>query len=286
MAYPKPSLKCELLKVNALEPKVPERNIGRMRISCSVFAGVVSGTALTLVLSGCGKSGSQSEPAMPETQSALNTAATETKKAISEGASKIAETAKATASDATSKFLSTLKNQGDNVLSSIGQDLAAKAKSLVDSCGANEAVKSNVENSLNSLAAGKDSEALAPAFQLSANQAQTQTQSTGSGLGLTAPQMQLAKEVGNLASAFVVQRNFSSLPGAQGDVATLVNSLRNGQYAATLPPLKNIMGNASLTPAQKDLLGTVADKYAPSLKQAAGTLQQGLQTLQGLGGKK
>jgi hypothetical protein len=251
-----------------------------MRTLSNHFVSFVCGVALTLVGGGCGDSKSGSQPVMPETQGALNTAATETKKALSEGVSTIAETAKATASDVTSKFLSTLKTQGDGVLSSIGQDLATKAKSLVDSCGANETVRTNVESSLTSLAAGKDSEALAPAFQLSAAQSQ------GGGLSLTAPQMQLAKEVGNLASAFVVQRNFSSLSGAQGDVATLVSSLRTGQYAATLPPLKNIMNNASLTPAQKDLIGSVADKYAPSLKQAAGTLQQGLQTLQGLGGTK
>lgn len=248
-----------------------------MRTSLFTLIGLVTG--LAWVGGGCGdKPGSQ--PTMPETQGALNTAATEAKKAVSEGASAVAQAAKSAAADAGSKFLATLKTQGDNVLNSIGQDLATKAKSLVDSCAANEAVKTNVESSLASLASGKDSEALAPAFQLSAPQTQ------GGGLGLTAPQMQLAKEVGNLASAFVVQRNFSSLSGAQGDVATLVNSLRSGQYAATLPPLKNIMNNASLTPAQKDLIGSVADKYAPSLKQAAGTLQQGLQTLQGLGGAK
>lgn len=219
---------------------------------------------------------------MPETQSALSSAAAETKKAVSEGATQVAEAAKAAASDASSKFLAMLKTQGDTVLSSLGQDLAAKAKALADSCVGSETVKAALDKSLASLTAGKDSEALAPAFQLSAGQSQGQT----GGLGLTPAQLQLAKEFGNLTSAFVVQRNFSSLAGAQGDVASLVNSLRNGQYAATLAPLKNIMNNASLTPAQKDLIGSVADKYAPSLKQAAGTLQQGLQTLQGLGGTK
>jgi len=124
------------------------------------------------------------------------------------------------------------------------------------------------------LVGGKDSEALKPALQL----AQT--------VGLTDSQVKLAKEVGNLASAFVVQRNFSALSGAEGDVATLVRSLRDGQYAATLAPLKNIMNNASLTPVQKDLISSIADHYAPSLKQAAGALQQGRQGLQGLPGTK
>ncbi len=228
--------------------------------------------AAAMWLTGCGKSSDSTS--MPETQKALGTAADEAKKNLAQAASTVAESAKATASDVTSKFVTMAKAQGDSVLSAIGQDLGNKAKSLVDSCGSNENVKTNVEASLASLQAGKDTEALAPALQLP------------QGVGLTEGQRQLAKEVGNLASAFVVQRNFSSLQGSQGDVATLVNSLRNGQYAATLPPLKNLMNNASLTPNQKQIIGSLADQYAPSLKQAAGMLQQGLQGLGGLGGTK
>lgn len=232
-------------------------------------------------LAGCGKPSGPptpsetSQPAMPQTQSALSTAADETKKAVAEAASTAAETAKTTAADIASKFVAMAKSQGDNILNSIGQDLGAKAKALADSAGVNPAVKTNLDASLSSLLNGKDSDALAPAFQLSSQ-----------GLSLTGPQLQLAKEVGNLASAFVVQRNFSSLSGAQGDVATLVSALRGGEYAATLPPLQKIMNNASLTAPQKDLLGTLADNYAPALKQAAGTVQQGLKTLQGLPGVK
>ncbi len=232
------------------------------------------------VLASCGKSdsssgpGQETKPIMPETQKSLSTAAAETKKAVSDAAATAVDSAKTTASDITSKFVLMAKNQGDNVLSSIGQDLAGKANSLVDTSGGNDAVKTNVQSSLTALTNGKDSEALAPAFQLS------------QGLSLTGPQLQLAKEVGNLASAFVVQRNFSSVSGAQGDVATLVGSLRNGQYAATLSPLKNIMNNASLTADQKQLISSIADKYAPGLSQAAGTVQEGLKSLQGLPGLK
>ncbi len=232
----------------------------------------ISCVAVAALLAGCGKSDSTGEPALPKTQGALSTAADETKKAVSEAASTVAASAKATASDVASKFLSVAKTQGDSVLRSIGQDLAAKAKSLVDSSSNNPSVSTNVNTTLTALADGKDNQALAPAFQ------------TAQGMGLTPAQTQLAKEVGNLASAFVVQRNFSTLEGAQGDVATLVNSLRNGQYAATLQPLQKIWSNASLTPDQKQLVGSIVDQYAPSLKQAAGSLQQGLQKLQGLPG--
>ncbi len=227
------------------------------------------------LIAGCGKPNTPAgEQAMPETQKALGTAADETKKALNDAASTVAQTAKSTASDIASQFLSMAKGQKDNVLNSIGRDLGLKAKSLSDSCGANESVKTNLDKTMTAMLQGQDTQALAPAFQVS------------QGLNLTPPQLQLAKEVGNLASAFVVQRNFASLSGAQGDVATLVNSLRGGEYAAALPPLQKIMNNASLTPAQKDLVGSLADKYAPSLKQAAGSLQQGLDTLKGLPGLK
>lgn len=233
-------------------------------------------TAAAVMLAGCDSSkskpdsGAASEPALPKTQEALASAAGEAGKVVSAAASNVTETAKTAASDLASQLASLAKTQSDTVLSSIGQDLSAKAKSLADACTGNPSVKTNLDQSLSAMLNGKDSEALAPAFKT----AQTR--------GLTAGQLQLAKEVGNLASAFVVQRNFSSLQGAQGDVSTLVSSLRNGQYTTALPPLQKIMSNASLTQPQKDLLGSLADKYAPSLKQAAGSLQQGLQSLQGL----
>lgn len=231
-----------------------------------------------MALVGCDGSKSTSgsaenaQPVMPQTQQAVNTAADETKKAVAEAVSTVSASAKATVSDLTSKFVAMAKQQGDNVLSSIGQDLSTKAKALVDASGGNETIKTNVESSLTAMLNGNDKSALAPAFQL------PQT------VGLTPNQLQLAKEVGNLASAFVVQRNFSALSGAQGDVATLVKALRDGQYSATLPPLKNIMNNASLTASQKEILGSITDKYAPQLKQATDALQKGLQGLQGLPG--
>src|SRR5689334_6160305 len=85
------------------------------------------------VLAGCGKSESgsgagngPSQPAMPQTQGALATAADETKKAVSDAASTVAQNAKSTANDIASQFLTMAKAQKDNVLSSIGQDLGLK----------------------------------------------------------------------------------------------------------------------------------------------------------------
>jgi len=46
---------------------------------------------------------------------------------------------------------------------------------------------------------------------------------------------------------------------------------------ANTPPrclLSKILNNARITAPQKEILGSITDKYAPSLKKAAGTLQQ------------
>jgi hypothetical protein len=174
------------------------------------------------------------------------------------------------AADSASQFAATAAAQPDKVAASIGSELAAKAKSLTQSAAGNSDLKSQVAGALHSLSAGKDASALSSLFQ-GAKQS-----------SLTPPQMQLAKDVGNLASAYVVQRNFSSLDGAQGDVATIVNSLRKGEVVPAVPALKSLSQNAALTSQQKDLLGTLADQYAPGLKNASDSLKQGLQGLQGL----
>jgi hypothetical protein len=96
--------------------------------------------------------------------------------------------------------------------------------------------------------------------------------------------MQLAKDVGNLASAYVVQKNFASLEGAQSDVATIVNSLRQGQITPAIPAIQKVAQNASLTPTQKQLVASIADKYAPGVTKTAGALQQGLHSVPGFGG--
>ena len=158
-------------------------------------------------------------------------------------------------------------------MSSVGNDLATKAKTLVQSAAGNATLKSQLASSLKSFAGGNDSGGLSTIYQAAQS------------ASLTPPQMQLAKEVGNLASAYVVQKNFASLEGAQGDVATIVNSLRQGQITPAIPALQKVAQNANLTAAQKQLMASIADKYAPGISKAAGALSQGLQSLPGLGGK-
>ena len=113
---------------------------------------------------------------------------------------------------------------------------------------------------MNQRIGGLDSAALGSAFKLV------------SAAKLTSEQLELARQFGNLASAYVVQKNFSALDGAQGDVANIVNALRSGKIKAALPSLKTIAQNAKLTATQKTLITTIADKYAPGLSKAAGAM--------------
>jgi len=180
-------------------------------------------------------------------------------------------TVKTVVTDLTAQFAQAATAQTDKLLGAIGGDLAGKVKSLTQTLGANDALKSQLDGALQSLTDGKDATALSQVFQV----AQAAT-------NLTPQQQQLAKEVGNLTSAFVVQKNFSALDGAQGDVAGVVNALRQGNITAAIPPLQKVAQNAGMTPSQKQLITSLADQYAPGLKKAADTLQQGLKSLPSL----
>jgi hypothetical protein len=73
--------------------------------------------------------------------------------------------------------------------------------------------------------------------------------------------MSLAKDIGHVGSAYLVEKNLGSLDGSQSDVATIASSLRSGNVTATLPAIKKISQNASLTLDQKpvDLHGGQTD---------------------------
>ncbi|MEI6195802.1 MAG: hypothetical protein WCS42_15890 [Verrucomicrobiota bacterium] len=157
-------------------------------------------------------------------------------------------------------FLEQAKASGDSQLGTIASELAGKVKSLGGLLGGNAAVSDSLNSTLKSLTGGADSAALASAFNL-VKEAK-----------FTPEQLGLAKQVGSLTSAYVVQKNFAALEGQQGDVATIVSSLRSGKIKNALPSLKNVAASAKLTDTQKQLITTIADKYAPGLNKAAGAL--------------
>jgi hypothetical protein len=232
------------------------------------------------LLSGCGKSSNPSPDTNTQAPAASAPAATNTVAATVQAVTTAAtETVKATAQAAQSAvaklatdLVSQAKATTDTQLGSIATELADKVKSLDASTGTNQAAQAALTGTVQSLVNGQDSGALSSAFQL----AKSAT--------LTPEQITLAKDVGNVASAYVVQKNFASLEGSQGDVASLVTSLRKGELTSTLVPLQNITQNAKLTDTQKTLVSSLADQYAPGLKKAADTVNQGLDTLKKLPG--
>lgn len=216
---------------------------------------------------------SAQESAKPAAEQATQTASnsTATAAAATDSVKAVAGQAAQTATDAASQLLSLAESQSDKVLASIGQDLAPKLKSLATSLAGQPAAKSQVDSTLKSLVSGDSAGTIEAVTTL----AQAK---------LTPEQTDLAKQVRDLAAAYVVQKDFSALEGVQGEVATVVGALRKGEVATALPALSGIAAKAKLTPAQKDLVSSIAEKYAPAgLKQAGDALQQGLKSIPGLG---
>ena len=166
------------------------------------------------------------------------------------------------------RFLDAAKASSDSKLGDIASELTTKIETFGAILCTNAVIQTKLDNTLKSLTGGKDSAALKSAFKLV------------SAAKLTPEQMNLAKQVGNLTSAYVVQKNFASLEGAQGDVATIVSSLREGQVTTAIPAIKNVATNAHLTDGQKTLITKVADRYAPGWEKA-GALMNGLKKLPG-----
>jgi hypothetical protein len=162
--------------------------------------------------------------------------------------------------DVAAKFVDAAKASSDSQLGGIASELTGKAESLGTAVGGNSAIMGKLNSTLSSLTGGQDSAALASAFKLA------------SSAKLTPEQLGLAKQFGNLASAYVVQKNFATLDGSQGDVATIVTSLRAGKIKDAVPSLKNVATSAKLTDTQKQLITTITDKYVPGFSKASGAM--------------
>ena len=125
-------------------------------------------------------------------------------------------------------FLNAAQSSSDTQLSGLAGELVGKLQALEAAGGTNSAITSTVDSMLKSLTGGEDSAGLTSALKLA------------TAAKLTPEQVGLAKQVGNLASAYVVQKNFATLDGSQSDVATIVSSLRSGQVTPAIPALQNV----------------------------------------------
>ena len=181
-----------------------------------------------------------------------------------------AQDSSATLSSQLHELAGASQSSTDATLKSLGGELAAKAQSLGTSLAGSPETQSHLTGALQSLLGNKGPEALTDFQKLSAAK-------------LTPDQMKLAKDVGHVGSAYLVQKNLGALDGSQSDVAQIVSSLRKGNVTEALPAIKKVSQNANLTPEQKDLLTAMAEKLAPGMGKAGEAISGGLKSLPGLG---
>lgn len=166
---------------------------------------------------------------------------------------------------------STKGGSTDGLIKNISTDLQGRVSKLATSLGDNATVKEQLNTAVQSLLGNKDIDAISSLNKLTSAK-------------LTPEQTTLVKDVYNAGAALVTQRNFSSIEGMNTDVAQLANSVWKGNYTEALTPLQKLYSQSTLTAPQKELLGATYDKYMPAgWKDAAGTVQKGLNTLQQFG---
>ncbi|HAV62571.1 MAG TPA: hypothetical protein DCY13_09425 [Verrucomicrobiales bacterium] len=202
---------------------------------------------------------------------AASAAVEEVKKQSATAVAEAQQQARAAYDDLSRKLVESTKGQTDKLLQDVGADLEKRTKQLSESLKENQTLTQQLQGAVQALLGGQDTEAVSEMGELA-------------GAKLTPDQTTLAKDAYNAMAAFVTQRNFSTLEGMDSDVARLVNSVWKGNYSEALPPLQKIYGQATLTPAQKELLSTTFDQYAPTgWKDAASSLQKGVDALKKFG---
>lgn len=159
-----------------------------------------------------------------------------------------------------SRFLSAAKK--DPTLQSIGSELVKSAQDLAK----DQVLKGQLDPVLENLGLGNGPQTLAVLQKLG-------------NASLTPAQTQSLKQFGQLASAYLVQDNFSGIAGLEGDVGSLVQALRTGDYTGAITPLQKLSQSNKLTQGQKDLVLGIADRYAPSVRKAGAAVKQGLDVL-------
>ena len=166
---------------------------------------------------------------------------------------------------------STKGGSTDALVKNVSADLGSRVSKLASSLADNATVKEGLNTAVQSLLGNKDIDAITELNKLtSAN--------------LTPEQTTMVKDVYNAGAALVTQRNFSSIEGMNTDVSQLATSVWKGNYTEALTPLQKLYSQSTLTAPQKELLGATFDKYLPAgWKNAAGTVQKGLDTLKQFG---
>lgn len=160
--------------------------------------------------------------------------------------------------------------QGDPVLRDIGRDLKSAVEKIGETLTGSAPLKEKLDQVLQGVTAGQEGNAIESFQQVAKQVADAQ---------LTPEQTGLVKRIGEVLSAFVVQKKLGGLEGSENEVGQIVSALRNGEPAAAIPYLQKVASNARLTEEQKQMLSGLVEQYAPSVQGAIKSLQENLKGL-------
>lgn len=234
----------------------------------TVFAAAVA----TLALSGCGQKSTDERATPAESSSAGAQAQQAVTKAAAEAVTEVKEQAQEAFANLGQQLVDSSKGGStDALLKNISADLQGRVSKLATSLADNPAVKEQLNTAVQALLGNKDLDAIAGLNALTSAK-------------LTPEQTTMVKDVYNAGAALVTQRNFSSIEGMNTDVSQLATSVWKGNYTEALTPLQKLYSQSTLTAPQKELLSATFDKYLPAgWKDAAGSVQKGLNTLKQIG---
>lgn len=242
-----------------------------MKCNYSCLAAVIG----VILLAGCGEKSSNEVSSTPKSSESPSTG-----QQVQQAASKAVEAAAPAVKQQAQEAFANLGQQlidstkggsTDSLLKNISTDLQGRVSKLATSLSDNATVKEQLNTAVQALLGNKDIDAIAGLNALTSAK-------------LTPEQTTMVKDVYNAGAALVTQRNFSSIEGMNTDVSQLATSVWKGNYTEALTPLQKLYNQSTLTAPQKELLSATFDKYLPAgWKDAAGTVQKGLNTLKQFG---
>ena len=134
--------------------------------------------------------------------------------------------------------------------------------------GGDSSLQSSLDKALKAFGSGSDRNALSYLANLRS-------------ASLTPEQKSLAAEIRDIMATAIVERNFEV--SGDGTIASIVKSIENRDAAGTVKTLRNLAGEAGLTPGQKELLQTLITDYAPDISAAADSVKRNLNSVNPFG---
>ena len=134
--------------------------------------------------------------------------------------------------------------------------------------GGDSSLQSSLDQALKAFGSGSDRNALSYLAKLRS-------------ASLTPEQKSLAAEIRDIMATAIVERNFEV--SGDGTIASIVKSIENRDAAGTVKTLRNLAGEAGLTPGQKELLQTLITDYAPDISAAADSVKKNLNSVNPFG---